>query len=303
MMLEELERRNYSEATTRCYIRTVEDFSRRFKRCPDCLSPENIREYQAELFKQRKLSPGPVTQQLAALPFFFIKTLKKTWSIAETPYPKKAFRLPSILSQEEVAQLIDAALTPFHRTLLMTLYATGVRRAELTPLKVTDIDSRRMVIHVQGGKGRKDRDVMLSPKLLDEFRKHWRRLGRKPSVWLFPGNRHHSSDQPISTKVVWHACRNAAKRAGLKKQVHPHTIRHCFATHLLERGADLRSIQILLGHNDLEQTTLYLHISERHLNATTSPLDSLSLKSESPQEEQMGRPPLELAYLVRGTGQ
>ena len=167
----------------------------------------------------------------------------------------------------------------------MTLYATGVRRAELTRLKVTDIDSRRMVIHVQGGKGRKDRDVMLSPKLLDEFRQHWRRLERKPSVWLFPGNRHHSSDQPISTKVVWHACRNATQRAGIKKQVHPHTIRHCFATHLLEQGTDLRSIQMLLGHNDLEQTTLYLHISERHLNATASPLDSLLLKSELPQEE------------------
>jgi site-specific recombinase XerD len=166
----------------------------------------------------------------------------------------------------------------------MTLYATGVRRAELTRLKVTDIDSRRMVIHVQGGKGRKDRDVMLSPKLLDEFRKHWRGLRRKPSVWLFPGNRHHSSDKPISTKVVWHACRNAAKRAGIKKQVHPHTIRHCFATHPLEQGADLRSIQMLLGHNDLEQTTIYLHISERHLHATVSPLDSLLLKSELPQE-------------------
>ena len=135
MMLEELERRNYSEATIRCYIRTVEDFSRRFKCSPDGLGPEHIREYQAELFKKRKLSPGTVTQRLAALRFFYIKTLKKTWSIAETPYPKRAFHLPSILSREEVAQLINAALTPFQRTLLMTLYATGVRRAELTHLK------------------------------------------------------------------------------------------------------------------------------------------------------------------------
>jgi site-specific recombinase XerD len=142
MMLEELERRNYSEATTRCYIRTVEDFSRRFKCSPDGLGPEHIREYQAELFKKRKLSPGTVTQRLAALRFFYIKTLKKTWSIAETPYPKRAFHLPSILSREEVARLIDAALTPYHRTLLMTLYATGVRRAELTHLKISDIDSQ-----------------------------------------------------------------------------------------------------------------------------------------------------------------
>src|SRR6202035_3504594 len=138
MMLEELERRNYSEATTRCYIRTVADFSKRFYRSPDCLSPEHIREYQAELFKKRKLSPSTDQQRLAVLRFFYIKTLKKPWSIAETPYPKKGFHLPSILSREEVARLIDAALTPYHRTLLMTLYATGVRRAELQPLKVIE---------------------------------------------------------------------------------------------------------------------------------------------------------------------
>ena len=285
MMLEELERRNYSEATTRCYIRTVEDFSRRFKCSPDGLGPEHIREYQAELFKKRKLSPGTVTQRLAALRFFYIKTLKKTWSIAETPYPKKAFHLPSILSREEVARLINAALTPFHRTLLMTLYATGVRRAELTHLKVSDIDSQRMVIHVQGGKGRKDRDVMLSPKLLEALREHWRGLQRKPSAWLFPGNRWHTGDTPIDTKVVWHACKEAAQRAGLHKDVHPHTLRHCFATHLLEAGADLRTIQTLLGHGDLEETTLYLHLSQRRLNATASPLDSLKLKDESPQDQ------------------
>ena len=256
MMLAELQRRNYSEATTRCYIRTVEDFSRRFKRSPDRLGSEHIREYQAELFKKRKLSPSTVTQRLAALRFFYIKTLKKAWSIAETPYPKKVFHLPTILSQEEVARLIDAALTPYHRTLLMTLYATGLRRAELTHLKISDIDSQRMVIHVQGGKGRKDRDVMLSPKLLEALREHWRGLKRKPSAWLFPGNRWHTGDTPIDTKVVWHACQEAAQRAGIQKNVHPHTLRHCFATHLLEAGADLRTIQMLLGHRDLEETTI-----------------------------------------------
>jgi len=285
MMLEELQRRNYSEATIRCYLRTVEDFSRRFKRSPDRLGPEHIREYQAELFQKQKLSPGTVTQRLAALRFFYIKTLKRAWSIAETPYPKRAFHLPSILSQEEVARLIDAARTPYHRTLLMALYATGVRRAELTHLKVSDIDSQRMVIHVQGGKGRKDRDVMLSPKLLQALREHWRGLKRKPSAWLFPGNRHHSGDQPITTKVVWYACKEAAQRAGIQKDVHPHTLRHCFATHLLEAGADLRTIQMLLGHHDLEETTIYLHLSQRQLNATASPLDSLQLKDRSPQDE------------------
>jgi integrase/recombinase XerD len=174
MMLEELQRRNYSQHITRYYIRTVEDFARRFNRPPDRLGPRHIREYQAELFQKRKLSPGTVTNRLAALRFFYIKTLKKAWSIAETPYPKKRQRIPTILSQEEVARLIDAARIPFHRTLLMTLYATGLRCAELTRLKVSDVDSQRMVIHVRGGKWGKDRDVMLSPKLLEELRRQKR---------------------------------------------------------------------------------------------------------------------------------
>jgi site-specific recombinase XerD len=285
MMLEELQRRNYSENTTRSYIRTVEDFAQRFNLPPDRLGPQHIREYQAELFQKRKLSPNTVAIRLAALRFFYTKTLRKAWSIAETPYPKNALRMPPILSQEEVAQLIDAARTPGHHTLLMTLYATGIRNAELTRLKVSDIDSQRMVIHIQGGKGRRDRDVMLSLKLLDELRAHWHRLRRKPSVWLFPGNRNQSGDQPIDTKTVWHACHKAAQQAGIQKKVHPHTLRHCFATHLLEAGADLRTIQILLGHRDLKETTLYLHLSQRHLHATASPLDSLQLKDRSVQEE------------------
>ena len=282
LMLEELQRRNYAETTIDCYIRAVEDFSRHFNCSPDRLGPRHIREYQAELFQKRKFSPNTVSQRLAALRFFYVKTLKKAWSITETPYPKKAVHLPTILSQEEVARLIDAARPPFHRTLLMTLYATGLRRAELARLKVRDVDSQRMVIHVQGGKGRKDRDVLLSPKLLEELRRHWHRLRRKPSVWLFPGKRGHTSDCPITPKVIYHACKRAAQRAALQKAVHPHTLRHCFATHLLEAGADLRTIQMLLGHHDLEETTIYLHLSQRQLNATASPLDSLKLKDRSP---------------------
>ena len=285
IMLEELQRRNYAASTIRCYIRTVEDFARHFNCRPDRLGPRHIREYQAELFQKRKLSPGSVTVCLAALRFFYTKTLGKAWSASETPYPKKNHRLPAILSQEEVARLIDAADTHFHRTLLMTLYAAGLRRAELTNLKISDVDSKRMVIHVRSGKGRKDRDVMLSPKLLEALREHWRGLQRKPSAWLFPGNRWHTGDTPITTKVVWNACKEAAQRAGLQKDVHPHTLRHCFATHLLEAGADLRKIQILLGHSSLKETTVYLHLSQRHLSATPSPLDSLQLKDESPQEE------------------
>lgn len=284
IMLEELQRRNYAQHTTRSYIRTVEDFARHFNCSPDRLGPRHIREYQAALFQKRKFSPNTVAQHLAALRFFYVKTLKKAWSITETPYPKKAVHLPTILSQEEVARLIDAAHPPLHRTLLMTLYATGLRRAELARLKVSDVDSQRMVIHVQGGKGRKDRDVLLSPKLLDELKRHWRRLRRK-STWLFPSNHDRTSDRPITPKVIYHACKRAVRRAALPKDVHPHTLRHCFATHLLEAGADLRTIQTLLGHSDLEETTLYLHLSQRRLNATASPLDSLKLKDESPQDQ------------------
>jgi len=284
-MLEELQRRNYSEDTIRSYIYTVEDFARRFNCPPDRLGPRHIREYQAELFQKRKLSSGTVTIRLAALRFFYTKTLRRAWSVADTPYPKRNHRLPVILSQEEVAQLIDAACPTFHRTILMTLYATGARRAELTHLKLSDVDNKRMVIHIQGGKERKDRDVMLSPVLLEELRAHWRRLRRKPSQWLFPGNYHHSGDQPIDTKTVWDACHNAAKRANIKKGVHPHTLRHCFATHLLEAGADLRTIQILLGHANLKETTIYLHLSQRHLNSTASPLDLLKLRDSSPQKD------------------
>ena len=282
IMLEELQRRHYSEATTRYYIRKVEAFARYFQCSPDRLGRQHVREYQAYLFTKRKLSPGSVTNHLCALRFFYIQTLKRPWSIADTPYPKKVHGLPTILSQEEVAQLVDAACTPFHRTILMTLYATGVRNAELTRLKVSDIDSRRTVVHVQGGKGRQDRDVMLSPVLLDELRAHWRRLRRK-SMWLFPGNRWHSGHQPIDSKTPRHACQYAARRAGIKKKVYPHLLRHCFATHLLEAGADLHTIQILLGHHDLKETARYLHLSQRHLHATASPLDSLVLKGRSPE--------------------
>jgi site-specific recombinase XerD len=218
---------------------------------------------------------------LAALRFFYVQVLKRGWSVAETPYPKKVLHLPQVLSQDEVARLIDAAEFPFHRILLMTLYATGARRAEVAHLKISDIDSQRMVIHIRGGKGRKDRDVMLSPKLLEALRVYWRGLKRKPTNWLFPGNRWHTASHPVSTKVLWNACQQAAERAGLEpKHIHPHTLRHCFATHLLEAGADLRTIQMLLGHRDLEETTIYLHLSRWHLSATGSPLDAITIRGE-----------------------
>jgi len=283
MMLEELQRRNFSAHTIRYYIRTVEDFARHFHRPPDRLGPRHIREYQVELFQKRKLSPGSVAVRLAALRFFYIKTLKKSWSIADTPYPRKAHRLPTILSREEVAQLLQAAHTPSERILLMTLYATGARNSELTHLKVSDIDSQRMVVHIRAGKGRKDRDVMLSAKLLTALRAHWRCYHRRSSSWLFPSN--YRQDRPIDTKTVWYACRKAAQRAGIQKNVHPHLLRHCFATHLYEAGTDLRVLQVLLGHEDLKETLLYVHLAIQRLNATASPLDSLLLNDQPPGEQ------------------
>ena len=284
MMLEELERRNYSASTTHCYIRTVEDFALFFQRPPDQLGLEEIRNYQAHLFRDRKLAGNTVSQRLAALRFFYLKTLRKSWNLSLMPYPKKARRLPSVLSQQEVAGLIEAADSVFHRMILMTLYATGVRRAELIRLQLSDINSRRMVVHVRGGKGRKDRDVMLSRQLLVSLRTYLRGLHRRPKQWLFPGGAWHTGADPISLSVPWNACHEAAQRAGIDKPVHPHTLRHCFATHLLEAGADLRTIQILLGHRDLEETALYLHLSARHLNAVASPLDSLELASSKKED-------------------
>ena len=191
LMLEDLQRRNYSQDTIRSYIHTVEDFARYFNCRPDRLGPRHIREYQAVLFQKRKLSSGSVAVRLAALRFFYCKTLKRAWSTASTPYPKRNHHLPAILSQQEVARLIQAASTAFHRTLLMTLYATGARNAEATHLKFSDFDKQRMVVHIQGGKGRKDRDVMLSSKLLEELRAHWHRLRRRPKVWAL--SREHRS--------------------------------------------------------------------------------------------------------------
>jgi integrase/recombinase XerD len=278
IMLEELQRRNYSTITTRNYLRVVADFAKYFGKSPDKLGPNELRTYQAYLLQDRKLTPGTVVNRVAALRFFFVKTLKRHQFRDFLPYPQDRRRLPTVLSQEEVSRLINAAGTLFRRTLLMTLYGTGMRRAELAHLKVSDIDSQRMIIRVVAGKGGKDRDLPLSPVLLEILREYWR--WRKPKLYLFPTRTYRRRlDQPISDKTVWIACSEAARRAGISKRVTPHTLRHSWATHLLEAGTDLRTIQVLLGHGDLETTAQYLHLSQRHLQAVTNPLDSLSLSS------------------------
>src|SRR5438552_10653094 len=290
MMLEELQRRNYSAITTRNYLRVVTEFAKYFGKSPDKLGPNQLRTYQAYLLTECKLTPGTVVNRVAALRFFFVKTLKRHQFREFLPYPHDRRRLPTVLSREEVARLIDAAGTLFRRTLLMTLYATGMRRSELARLKVSDIDSQRMIIRVVEGKGGKDRDLPLSPALLQTLREYWR--WRKPRLYLFPTRtRQHSLDQPISDKTVWIACSDASRRAGIRKRVTPHTLRHSWATHLLEAGTDLRTIQVLLGHGDLETTAQYLHLSQRHLQAVTNPLQNSSAASTDMTGSSMPSPP------------
>jgi len=213
-MLDELQRRNYSPSTARCYLHAVEDFAKYFHRSPERLGPSHIRQYQVHLFRDRKLSPGTIQIRTAALRFLFVKTLRRPYLLDEIPFPKRPRKLPTVLSPEEVGRLIDSARNLMHRTMLMTLYATGLRRAELCRLKVADIDSERMVIHVHQGKGSRDRDVLLTPKLLETLREYWRWM--KPKTYLFPGTvKNWRADVPITEKIVWDAVAYAAKQAGL----------------------------------------------------------------------------------------
>ena len=275
-MLEEIQRRNYSHRTARTYVRIVRDFAEYFHQPPDKLGPEQIRQYQAHLFQAKKLAPATVSQYVSALRFLFVKTLRRHFLAEYIPFPKSRKRLPTVLSPEEVTRLIDAACNLYHRTLLMTLYSTAARRAELCRLKVQDIDSQRMMIRINQGKGGRDRDVPLSPKLLETLRVYWRWM--QPQTFLFPGTvKGVRADVPITPNVVWLACRQAAQRAGITKRLSPHSLRHSCASHLLEAGADLRTIQVLLGHSRLEHTLVYLHLSPKHLQAIPNPLDALEI--------------------------
>jgi integrase/recombinase XerD len=276
-MLEELQRRNYSHRTANTYVRIIRDFAKHFHQPPDKLGPEQIRQYQAYLFQTKKLTVATVSQYVSAIRFLYVKTLRRHFLTEYIPFPKSPRRLPTVLSPQEVTQLINSAGNLFHRTLLMTLYSTAVRRSELCRLQVTDIDSQRMMIRIQG-KGRHERDVPLSPKLLETLRVYWRWM--RPKTYLFPGTVHHRrADIPISTNTVWHACRSAAQAAGITKRLSPHSLRHSWATHMFEAGADLRTLQVLLGHSRLEHTLIYLHLSHKHLQAVINPLDTLEIST------------------------
>jgi integrase/recombinase XerD len=251
MTLEELERRNYSQATARTYIDAIGRFATHFHRSPDQLGPLEIREYQLDLY-QRKLHPQTIRVQTSALRFFYRKVLHQRLTADDLPLPKLLRRqIPIVLSPEEVTRMIDATPNLRHRTILMTLYSTGMRRSELCHLRPEDIDKERMVVRIRQGKGGKDREVPLSPKLLEQLRTYYRSVKRR-NGWMFPSLQVRRPEEPITDKVVWHACREAARRAGITKAVHPHTLRHSFATHLFDSGAELPVIQTLLGHAEPE---------------------------------------------------
>lgn len=284
-MLEELQRRNYSQETTRSYIHAVKQFAEYFGKSPQQLGAEEIRRYQLYLLNEKKYAAGTVKIHISALRFLYKKVLKRRdLAFDDLVYPKRPKKLPVVLSPEEVARLIEATTNPMHRAMLMVLYGTGIRRTEASLLRVSDIDSQPMVLHIRQGKGSRDRDVPLSRRLLEALREYWR--WRKPKDFLFPSSAGHpDQERPISDKTVWHVCKGAAKRAGIQKTIGPHTLRHSFATHHMEAGTDLRTIQLLLGHAHLEHTTVYLHLSHRHLHAATSPLDQLAIQHQNQPSE------------------
>jgi site-specific recombinase XerD len=274
MTLEELERRNYSQATARAYIDAIRRFAAHFHRSPDQLGPLEIREYQLHLY-QRKLNPKTIRVQTAALRFFYRKVLHQRLTADDLPLPKLLRRqVPIVLSRDEVGRLIESAANLRHRTILMTLYSTGMRRSELCHLRPEDIDKERMVVRIRQGKGGKDREVPLSPKLLEQLRTYYRSLKRR-NGWMFPSLQARRPEEPITQKTVWHACREATRRAGITKPVHPHTLRHSFATELFENGAELPVIQTLLGHADPRDTMIYLHLATRKLRSAPNPLETL----------------------------
>ncbi|MBI4521597.1 MAG: site-specific integrase [Gemmatimonadetes bacterium] len=274
-MLEDLRVRNYAPKTQALYIREVARLATHFRRSPEQVEPEEIRGYLVHLTQEQRVSWSRFKQSLSALRFFYRITLGREWMAPHLPFPKQEKRLPTVLSREEVVRLFRAVRNLKHRAVLMTAYAAGLRVSEVVCLRLEDIDSARMVIHVRQAKGRKDRFVMLSPDLLTVLRRYW--SVERPRDWLFPGQ---NRQQHLSSRSVQRLIQCASQRAGLRKRITPHTLRHSFATHLLESGTDLRVIQTLLGHGNPRTTARYTHVSRARLEATKSPLDTLALGSD-----------------------
>jgi integrase/recombinase XerD len=270
-MIEDMQIRNLAANTQESYVQQVSLFARHFNKSPELLGPEQIRAYQLYLTNEKKLSPGSIVIAISALRFLYKVTLKRNWSVDEViPAPKTPQKLPVVLSPEEVLQFLDCVKTRKHRAILTTCYAAGLRVSEAVALTPPAIDSKRMVIRVEQGKGRKDRYTMLSPKLLEVLRAWWR--VERPKHWLFPGD---FPGRHITRNAVEHECQEAHRISKIPKPITPHSLRHAFAVHLLEQGTDLRRIQLLLGHRSLATTAKYLRIATSKVCSTTSPLDLL----------------------------
>lgn len=270
-MIEDLKIRNRSPRTIKTYIACVAHFARHFGKSPELLGPEEIRQYQVYLVHERKVSWSYFNQVVSALRFLYRVTLGREGTISHIAYPRKPRQLPVILSPAEVQRFLAAIKQLKYRAILMTAYAAGLRLSEVIHLQVGDIDSQRMLIRVRQGKGQKDRYVMLSPTLLQLLRRYWRQ--QQPKLWLFPGQR---SKTPVECSTVQRVCRQAGRDAGLTKPVTVRVLRHCFATHLLEAGTNMRVIQSLLGHRSLTTTQRYTYVSAKTVHATVSPLDLLA---------------------------
>lgn len=272
-MLEDLQIRHYSPTTIRLYLHSVAEFAQHFHKPPDQLGPEHIRQYQLFLIKDKQASQSTCIQLVCALRFFYTHTLNRKIEMERIPFPRRERKLPFILSREEVKALLEAPGKLRDRAALAVLYGSGLRVAEAAQLKPGDIDARRSVLWVRQGKGRKDRQTLLPARLLELLRLYWR--AERPGDWLFPGT---DRTRPIGPKSIYLACRSAAQAAGIRKPVHPHCLRHAFATHLLEAGVNLRTIQLLLGHANLETTARYLQVADVAVRSTPSPLDALDLQ-------------------------
>jgi len=269
-MIEDMQLRNFTPATQRSYEHYVAEYAKYFGRSPELLDSEAIHQYVPHLFNERKLSPETVNGCVSALKFLYLRTLEMPWTDEYFPRVKRRSKLPVVLSQEELLTFFDHIPGLKNRAALMTCYGAGLRVSEAVALKVTDIDSKRKLIRVEQGKGRKDRYAMLSERLLDVLRRYWRAV--RPDDYLFPSWR---KDRHMTAAALQLACREAAAHAGLRKKVTVHGLRHAFATHLLENGADMRVIQVLLGHSRIDTTTRYAQVSPQVVAATVSPLDRL----------------------------
>jgi integrase/recombinase XerD len=274
-MIDDMRMRKLSDKTQRHYIRAVHQFAGFLGRSPDTASVEDLRRYQLHLVDQG-ISPISLNAAITGLKFFFEVTLDH----GELMYKMRPVRvpqtLPVVLSREEVARLIGAAANLKHQTALSVAYGAGLRASEVVALKVVDIDSQRMTLRIEQGKGRKDRYAMLAPLLLERLRAWWRVARAQGKMldggWLFPGM---NPIDPLSTRQLNRAVHAAAKAAGIDKRVSMHTLRHCFATHLLEQKVDIRIIQVLLGHKKLETTSIYTHVATEILREVVSPLETM----------------------------